>query len=311
MIERRRLGGIVCPIATPLTPAGKLDREVLQRHLDWLTGKVDGILLLGTSGEFATLPPEIAADVVRIASTAIAESTTLYVGVGDTSTARVLRNVEHLPERTDYAVACGPYYFPAVSQLALAGHFAAIADRSPRPLVLYNIPQNVGASIQPATVRELAEHPNIDGIKDSAGDMMACLETLALAPSGFAVMQGREQLAAVSIWAGAAGIVSSLANLTPDRLRALAEAISQGDRQLSRKLQIEISDLARIFEQGHWLAAMKAALQELGLPVGDPLPPLSACTPDQRSAIRAILSRHEVHSIAVDSAPRLERAPRR
>ena len=293
----RALGGIICPLATPSTVKGEPDLDVLVEHIRWVAPQVDGIVVLGSSGELASLPDSLIQPILRSATQAIPDDITLYVGVGDASTARALARLDAVPSRADYVLVCGPYYFQAASQVALLTHFTTIAGASPRPVVLYNLPQNVGVPILPETVLELAGNPNVVGIKDSSGDMFGFQSLLRGAPAGFKVMQGREQLAAISLWAGCHGLVSSLSNFAPDHLRALINAVEAGDRAGALRLQAGVSDLARVFDQGHWLAAMKAVLEELGLPVGAPIPPLPACTADQRAEIRRILRSHQVAPI--------------
>jgi dihydrodipicolinate synthase/N-acetylneuraminate lyase len=276
---------------------GHVRPDVFAAHVAWLADKVDGLFILGSSGELASLPSTARSD-VREMTLDLPDRIALYLGIGEASTLRILAELDSLQDRVDYVVAQAPYYFAATSQQALVDHFSAVADRSPRPVVLYNLPQNTGCAIAPETLRELAGHHNIVALKDSAGDMFAFSEFLRVVPPSFAVMQGREQLAAISLWLGAAGLISSLSNFVPDRLRSLATAVHDDRRLDALRMQAEISSLARVFDEGHWVAALKSVLAELGLDVGDPVPPLERCTTTQRGRIRSLLDEHAVQPIA-------------
>ena len=99
------------------------------------------------------------------------------------------------------------------------------------------------------------------------------------------------------MWLGASGLISALANFAPDHLRRVCEAVTEGSAAAVERQQ-EVSDLARLFDQGHWVSALKGALEELGLPAGDPVAPLEPCTVAQRVEIRRILDQHGIQAIA-------------
>src|SRR4029079_3432348 len=103
-------------------------------------------------------------------------------------------------------------YYQVVDEASIVEHFVAVADRAAVPVVLYNIPQKPHVPLAPAVVWRLAEHPNIVGLKDSAGDWFAFERFLALRSDGFGVLQGREHLAAISLWSGADHALSSIAD---------------------------------------------------------------------------------------------------
>lgn len=281
--------GIIVPVATPLTADGGLDETAFRALLRAQRPLVDGIFVLGSSGEMSWLTEAVAAEVLRVAREETAGQLPLYVGVGDTSLPRTLARVSALTTGdAEFVVVTSPYYYP-VGQPALVEYFTAIADRSPIPVVLYNIPQNTGLALSTETLRALAAHENIVGVKDSSGDMFGFLAMLEIAGPGFSVLQGREQLLAASFYSGADGIVSSLGNVAPALLRAAIEAVGRGDRDRALNLQREITALATLFDHGYWVSALKSALAALGFEVGDPVGPLAACTSEESAAIAAIL----------------------
>jgi 4-hydroxy-tetrahydrodipicolinate synthase len=205
--------------------------------------------------------------------------------------AKVERAEQAAAKSVDLLVVTLPTFFPVVSPERQRAYFEHIADRVQVPILLYNIPQNVGVSISPEAVRGLSVHPNIAGIKDSAGDRFAFRGHLLSASESFVVLQGREQLARASLLDGAAGTVSALANVAPSLLRALHSAVARDDTNTATELQSTVAELAEIFDFGYWLSALKCAMSLLGFAVGDPTFPLAPCTDEERSAIESILAR--------------------
>jgi len=289
--------GIICPLATPLTDEERLDEEGLDRLVDRIAPVVHGIFVLGSSGELPVLEAPVAEAVVERVVDRVAGRTSIYVGVGDTGTRRTIANVRRLVTAgVDYLVVSSPYYYPS-DEASLVTHFLQVAEASPLPIVLYNIPQNTGQVISATTVEAVASHPNIVGIKDSAGDMLQFERLLACRPERFTVLQGREQLAAASLWRGGDGVISALANLAPEVLTALWDAVQADDRFEADRLQAMVAQAATLFEHGYWLGALQSALGLQGIGNGRPAAPIPACTPEQQQSIAGILS-----SMAVTSA---------
>jgi dihydrodipicolinate synthase/N-acetylneuraminate lyase len=286
-----RPAGIVCPLVTPLTPDGRLDEPVFRALIDALVPDLDGVFVLGSSGELTWLPDEVAVDVARVAVAQVAGRIPVYVGVGDTGLQRTLDRAARLGDLgADYLVAATPFYYAVTAEAAIVDHYVAIANAAGAPIVLYNIPQSTHVPLTPPVVERLADHPRIVGIKDSAGDWFAFEQFLELRGDTFSVLQGREQLAAVSLWSGADGVISAMANFAPRLLRELAAAIRQErPRAECLALQASISQLAGVFDGGNWLAGLKSTLRTMGWAVGDPSPPIPASDAAHREAIERVL----------------------
>jgi dihydrodipicolinate synthase/N-acetylneuraminate lyase len=287
-----RPGGIVCPLATPLLSDGSVNEPVLRALIDALVPDLDGLFALGSSGELPWLREEVALRVAHVAVEHVAGRIPVYVGVGDTGTARTLERVARLADAgADFVVVTTPLYYPVVSERRLVDHFETVAERAPVPIVLYNIPQHTHCRLTPAVVEALAGHPRIAGIKDSSGDWAAFDRILALRSDGFSVLQGRERLAAVSLWAGADGVISSISNFAPRLLQALAASVrDDGMRSESLALQATIRQLATVFEQGDWLAGLKCALQATGWDVGEPSSGIEPYDAAQRAVVEAVVA---------------------
>jgi dihydrodipicolinate synthase/N-acetylneuraminate lyase len=283
-------GGIICPIATPLDQQENLDVDSFHQLMDRVLPEVDGIFFLGSTGEFALLRDEVADRVVTTGLDYVRARLPVYVGISDTGTSRAVAHLKRAArEGVNYVVATSPYYYPFADQAALMRHFLSIADASELPVILYNIPQNTAINLTPASLEQLTRHPNIVGIKDSWGDLFQFQEYLSVREKGFIVMQGREQLTAISLWLGADGIVSSLANFAPQMLQKIRSAVLTGDREGAIRLQQQVTELARVFDQTHFVSGLKAVLFELGIGNGNPAQPLPRCTPQQGELIRQLL----------------------
>jgi dihydrodipicolinate synthase/N-acetylneuraminate lyase len=286
----KKPGGIICPIATPLDEQENLDVESFHKLLDLVLPDVDGIFFLGSTGEFALLRDEVADQVVTDGLDYVGGRMPVYMGISDTGTSRALARLKRAArEGIDYVVATSPYYYPISNQAALMRHFRTIADASELPLILYNIPQNTAVNLTPASLAELTHHPNIAGIKDSWGDLFQFQEFLSVREKDFVVMQGREQLTAISLWLGADGVVSALANFAPQMLQEIRSAVQHGDREAAIRLQQNVSELARVFDQTHFVSGLKAVLFEMGIGNGIPAQPIPLCTPQQVALIRQLL----------------------
>ena len=283
-------GGVICPLATPLTDDEDLDIPALQSLIDRVVPDLDGILALGSSGEFALLRPQVAERVVDVIIERVSGRVPVYLGVGDTGTARVRENISRLvrPGIDAVAVTSG-FYYPAADQTTLVRHFREIAESSPVPVILYNIPQNTAGNLTPGSVGELAAVPNVIAIKDSWGDFIQFQGYLNAVPEGFPVLQGREELTCAARWLGGAGIVSALANIAPKLLRQVLDTVDAGDVVGARRAQLAVDEAAVVFAQGHWLSALKVAIAELGHGSGRSARPLPELNAQQRVNVRNVL----------------------
>lgn len=290
MIDRS-IGGVICPLVTPLHDhSGAINEAVLQDLVDALLPDLDGIFTMGSSGELPWLTGQQSWSGIANVVKAVNGRLPVYVGAGDTSLKRTRDQVSRAADSgADFLVVAPPFYYP-IEDSAMVEYFEALAGHARQPVILYNIPQNTHNPIHPTVAARLADHPNIVGLKDSAGDMFAFLEFLQLRGPDFAVMQGREQLMTASYQAGACGIISAMANFAPRLLQKLAAAVERPDGGADPSaLQAEVSELATLFNEGYWLSALKAAVELCGFDVGDPVPPLTPATPLERERIRALL----------------------
>jgi len=283
------VAGSVPPLITPLHPDGTLHREALERQLERLLGKVDAILVLGTTAEFAALPADVADQVVDVTVGAVGGQVPLVLGVGSASTGQAIRNLARVRPGITAVAATTPYYFTAPTVM-LERHYTALADASPVPLLLYNIPQNTHVALTADTVVRLAAHPNIVGIKDSGEDVALFDALIGLRTDDFAVLQGSRQPETAALYrAGADGFVAGVENVIPGVMRALMAAVDAGDNDAEAAAVDRIASVSRVLVQGNWLAGLKVAVGML-IGGGDTLAaPFEPIEHAGRARIRQIL----------------------
>ena len=265
--------GIIPPMITQLKGNDELDREGavrLTEHI--LAGGVHALFLLGTTGEAQSLTYRLRYEFVELVCKQVAGRVPVLVGVTDTSLDESVKLAAH-------AAACGavgvvaaaPYYF-APSQQELIEYYTALADALPLPLYLYNMPSHVKVFLEPATVKTLADHPNIVGLKDSSANM-TYFQTLLYYlgdRDDFSLYIGPEELTGESVLLGAEGGVNGGANIFPELYVAMYDAAQAHDiarvRELQRKIMQISTSIYTVGKYGSsYLKGVKCALSLLGI----------------------------------------------
>ena len=270
--------GILTPLVTPLLDSDRLDEPGLDRLITHvIEGGVNGIFLLGTTGEGPNLSARLRAQVLEQASRSIGGRVPFVVGVTGASFAENLDLAcAAAGAGAAAAVYAGPLYAP-LSQTALGDHVLRFADRSPLPVFLYNMPSHTHLFFAEDTVLRLAAHPRVAGLKDSSGDLMYFQRLCRSVPAGFPLLMGPEELLLPALLAGAAGGVNGGSNLLPQLFAALYAAFSEGNLKEAWRLQGFIHQLsAEVYGHGY-LAGLKFALQHCGIcnaALAEPLPSL-------------------------------------
>ena len=297
--------GTVVPMATPTvgnrrTVAHDRLREFTRKLVD---SGVDGLFPGSSIGEFPSLTTAQNQAVVETVVDAAGGEATVLAGCGDTSVDDIQDNVAAAADAgADAAVVVTPYYL-GTTQSGLDRFFTTIADDSPLPLMLYNIPQLTGNTLSIDLVTSLAEHGNIAGLKDTSGDITYHYRAIEKTPSDFLVFQGATELATASLDAGANGLIAGPANVFPATVVALCEAHENGDYQRVRTLMQEVvMPVVNVTSDLPTAAALKYLVAVDGLDIGDPLPPLPRLTDDEREVLTTCY-----HAVADDAIEQLVR----
>ena len=291
-----KLRGIVVALATPLNPDGTVDTEGLRALIDYVAeGGVRGVFVLSSTGEGPLLVDEERQRVIDAAMEAAGGRLAVLVNVSETSTARALRWVQRAAEAgADYVVATLPYYMQHTGP-QIEKFYLTLAEASPVPVVVYNVPAYTKVHVDAPTMEHLAAHPNIAGVKDSSLDWrhFQALIRLKTHRPDFAVLNGDEQALASSVLMGADGGVLGLANLAPRLCVDCYEAAARGDLPEARRLQAELTDLHRVMtiaDTGQ--AGLKLALRLVGIGQEWVTSPLRPAGEKEASQLRELLRRH-------------------
>ena len=267
--------GVATALATPFQENGQLNLEAWEALIeDQIQEGVTGLVIGGTTGEGMTITDdEFETLLVRAVEVANGRAV-IIAGTGSNNTAVSIEKTKRAAELgAEMAMVVTPYYNKS-TQTGLIAHFTAIADASPIPLMLYNVPSRTGVALAPETVGELAEHPRITALKEASGDISVMAQMMAHIPEGFTVYCGNDdQILPYMAW-GAQGVVSVLSNVYPGATVALADALLAGDLQTARTWQIRLLPVIdELFAEVNPIP-VKAALQARGFEVGAPRLPL-------------------------------------
>lgn len=210
------LQGMGVALVTPFTPDGDIDYRQLALLLDRQIGSgADFIVVLGTTGETPTLTADERRDVQHFAARHVAGRVPLVIGKGGNCTAAVIEELTHGDLDGYCAVLSVAPYYNKPNQEGLYRHFKAIADASPLPVILYNVPGRTGVNIAADTTLRLAEHPNIAAIKEASGNVGQAESIIGKAPEGFTVFSGDDALTVELMSRGARGVISVVGNACP------------------------------------------------------------------------------------------------
>jgi 4-hydroxy-tetrahydrodipicolinate synthase len=285
--------GVVVPMVTPITSDGNLDEQAVRRVIDHLIeGGVDGVFVLGTTGEAASVPRPMQSRLVAVTVEHVDDRAVTYAGVGDNCLAHSVQAAEeYFRLGIDVVVAHLPCYY-SLGPEEQGDYYTVLANRIPGPMMMYNIPSTTHMSIPIKVVEKMSCHPKIVGLKDSENGV-ARLEAMAEALRGrsdFAFFVGVSALSAKALSLGVDGMVPSPGQLVPDLCRRLYESGVQGDAAGANEYQRQINQVNAIYTRnrtlGQSLAALKAAMGALGLCNPNVLPPLRRLNPVQQEAVR-------------------------
>lgn len=287
--------GIFPPIVTPLDSQECVDEGAFSKLIERVIAQgVHGLYLLGSTGEGVAFPLQQRQKAIEVAVAAVGGRIPIICGVMDSSTKRVLANVEMAESLGVQAVAATPpYYYPCSGNDELISFFGEVAANTGLPVFIYNIPQMTKIMIPAEIVGELnARIPNIAGIKDSSGDwsnFLRLYEAVGQDPQ-FSLFLGSHFLAGAGIWYGAAGAVLSISNIDPAMCVALYNAAKQGDLQTIQQIQTRILTLSRLYTLGAQASCIKTCLELMGLCTDDTTSPLQPLTEAARVELKVLLT---------------------
>lgn len=289
------LHGIIPPLVTPLTDKFELDQEGVTKLLKHvIAGGVHGLFILGTTGEAPSLTEAVKMKLLEQVSHEVGNRLPWLVGITDTCLADAIYWAQRAKRSGASAVvAAPPFYFP-VKQLGLYQFFNQLAEESPLPLFLYNIPSHTQKALDRDTIVSLLEHPNVVGYKDSTGDMMHfhwLTQQRAATNQNFPYLVGPEELLLETTLLGASGGVNGGANIFPSLYVQLYDAVRQGDTETAQQLHHQVMLVSRhLYQNGTTITAgIKFALAERGIGTGLMAPPQRNLSDAEKETTRSFL----------------------
>ena len=293
-------------MVTPLNGRDGLDHPGLERLIaHQIEAGVAGLFVLGTTGEGPSLSYRLRYELVERTCELVAGRIPVLVGVTDTSIEEALELSRFAQGAGASAVVAAPPYYFSVGQIEVGNFLNELAEQSPLPLFIYNMPSCVKLSLSFETVERLTKHENICGLKDSSGDINAYRKLLELRQvrPDWTFLIGPEHLTAESVLMGGDGGVNGGANLCPRLFVNLFHAAERRDQAEMDRLQAEVLRLGRIYNvlgdgSTGYLRGLKSALAISGICSDHLAPPFSSVTEQDRSNVTEVLS-----SIAIDSIP--------
>ena len=256
--------GMATAIVTPMTK-DDIDYEALGRLIEFqIASGINAIVVMGTTGENATIEPEDQEKVIRYTVEKVAKRVPVIAGTGTNNTEHVLHNTKAACKAgADAVLVVTPYYNKA-TQNGLITHFTTVADASTVPVILYNVPGRTGCNLLPKTVAKLAEHPNIVAVKEATGNMAQMVQIMHLCGDKIDVYSGEDALTVAMMAMGGAGTISVLSNVAPKEAVAMTDAALAGDYAAAAALQCKLLPLIDcLFSEVNPIPA-KAAVSAMG-----------------------------------------------
>jgi 4-hydroxy-2-oxoglutarate aldolase len=280
------------PAVSTFEADGALDRRAFEANLAaHLAHGMDGVLVAGSSGEAALLDDDDRRSLLAWAREAVPRDRWLLMGVGSESTRQTIARARAAAEGgADAVLVISPHYFlKRMTEPALLAHFRAVADASPLPVLLYNMPAYAHLVLSPAFVHAMAAHPNVIGMKDSAGNVPVLREYLAAQSASFRVLTGSGGTALQALQAGASGAILAIALYAGPFVRAMVTAFREGRLADAEALQARLVPLATDIAGAMGPAGIKAAMDLVGLSGGPPRAPLLPVGGEELATVRARL----------------------
>lgn len=261
------LRGTGVAIVTPFKSDFSIDYDALSNIIEFqITGGVEYIVTLGTTGETPTLSKDEKKKIILHTYEKVNGRVPVVVGIGGNNTHEVISELQSFPlDRCTAILSAGPYYNKP-SQEGLFFHYKALAEASPKPILLYNVPARTGKNITAETTLRLAhEVSNIGGIKEASGDIMQCTRILRDKPNDFLVVSGDDSLALPLIACGMEGVISVASNAFPKKFSNMIRLCLKGDFQAAAAVNTSFHEACELMFEENNPAGVKCFMAEAGL----------------------------------------------
>lgn len=267
MSLRETLKGTGVALITPFNSRGTIDLDALGKVIDSvIEGGVEYLVTLGTTGETPVLNNKEKVELINYTYEKARNRVPVVVGIGGNDTADLISDLENFPLDEAVAILSASPYYNKPSQEGIFQHYKAIAEVSPKPIILYNVPGRTGRNMTAQTTLRIAnEVDNVAGIKEASGDMGQCMQILRDRPDEFLVVSGDDALALPQIACGMDGVISVAANCFAKKFTDMVRLSLKGDFAAAKLLNDELIEGYDILFVENNPAGVKAFLAEDGL----------------------------------------------
>lgn len=290
----REIRGVIPPVITPFTASGEVDYAALVSNFArWNRTALAGYLILGSNSEFVYLSEEEKVRILGVAREHIPSDKVLIAGTGCEATHATITLTRRAADiGADAVMVVTPsYYKPHMRPYVLIEHYRRVADASPVPVFLYNVPIFTGVVLDPDVVGRLAEHRNIVGMKDSAGNMALFAQYLEVSPRAFILFVGSGPVFLPALSLGARGGILAFANCAAEACLNLYSLFREGKLDEAREQQLKLLPAMQAVTTRFGIGGLKAAMDMVGHTGGWPRPPLLPPNDEERLEIRRALER--------------------
>ena len=259
----KKFTGVGPALITPFKEDLTVDREALEKVLIHTAQWVDYFVVQGTTGESATTTLKEKQEILALVKTHNPKNLPIVLGVGGNNTQAVLELMSQLDlSGVDAILSASPHYNKP-SQEGIYQHFVKIADASPVPVILYNVPGRTASNLTAKTTLRLAQHQNIIGIKEASGDLVQCMEIMAIKPKEFLLISGDDLLTNSMISLGAVGVISVMANPFPKVFTEMVRHALKGDFAKSNQSLFKLLAInSLMYEESNPVGAKEAMRQQ-------------------------------------------------
>lgn len=283
-------GTVGVAMVTPFTAEDELNAEVARALAARLVdGGCDALILNGTTGESPTTTVEEKIALIQAVKDEVGDRAAIVAGAGTNNTRSSIDLAKRSAEAGADALLIVTPYYSKPSQAGLIKHFTAVADATDLPVILYDIPGRSGIPIHADTIRALAAHPHIKGMKEAKGDL--ALAASLIPDTGLEYYSGDDALNLPWLAVGATGFISVVGHIAPQLLRELKTSFEAGDLARAREINATLAPLYAEQAKLGGVSLSKAALQLQGVEVGEPRLPQVAARPEQVEELRLELEK--------------------
>ncbi len=279
------LKGIFPPLTTPFDSKGNIFLEKLSSNIKKISNyDLRGFLVLGSNGEFPLLSIEEKMGIIEEARKCIPKEKLLLAGTGCQSTRETIDlTIASASTGADAALVLNPFFYKGLmNRGALIEFYQKLADASPIPIIIYNMPANSGIDLDAELIIELSKHPNIVGLKDSGGNLVKMAEILDKVGDDFTLLSGSAGLLLPALSIGASGGILAMANIAPEQCLDIFNYFQNRQMEKAANLQRMIVKINSFVTREHGIPALKVAMDELGLYGGLPRQPLLPLPKDKK-----------------------------